>query len=89
MCAKPEQSKCMSATSTAHNTTTTGYWGKIKIPNVHFAVDCGVPVNPERIKSQFEGGAAFGASLKKFENEAFFPVLGIRPSGGQTSCVTS
>ena len=26
-------------------------------------MDCGVPVNPERIKSQFEGGAAFGASL--------------------------
>ncbi len=36
---------------------------QIKIPMVHFAVDCGVPVNPERIKSQFEGGAAFGASL--------------------------
>lgn len=35
----------------------------IRIPIVHYAVDCGVPVNPERIKSQFEGGAAFGASL--------------------------
>lgn len=35
----------------------------IKIPMVHYAVDCGVPVNPERIKAQFEGGAAFGASL--------------------------
>lgn len=35
----------------------------IKIPMVHFAVDCGVPVNPERIRAQFEGGAAFGASL--------------------------
>lgn len=35
----------------------------IKIPMAHFAVDCGVPVNPERIKAQFEGGAAFGASL--------------------------
>lgn len=35
----------------------------IKIPMVHFAVDCGVPVNPERIQAQFEGGAAFGASL--------------------------
>ena len=37
--------------------------GRINIPNVHYAVDCGVPVNPERIKAQFEGGAAFGASL--------------------------
>ncbi|MDH5607925.1 MAG: molybdopterin-dependent oxidoreductase [Cyclobacteriaceae bacterium] len=37
--------------------------GQIRIPMVHYAVDCGVPVNPERIKSQFEGGAAFAASL--------------------------
>ena len=37
--------------------------GRVRIPNVHYAVDCGVPVNPDRIKAQFEGGAAFGASL--------------------------
>ena len=36
---------------------------KIRIPKVTYAVDCGVPVNPERIKAQFEGGAAFAASL--------------------------
>jgi isoquinoline 1-oxidoreductase subunit beta len=36
---------------------------KIKIVKVDYAVDCGIPVNPERIKSQFEGGAAFAASL--------------------------
>jgi isoquinoline 1-oxidoreductase beta subunit len=35
----------------------------IRIPKVTYAVDCGVPVNPERIKAQFEGGAAFAASL--------------------------
>jgi isoquinoline 1-oxidoreductase beta subunit len=35
----------------------------IKITKVDYIVDCGVPVNPERIKSQFEGGAAFAASL--------------------------
>ncbi len=35
----------------------------IKIPMVHYAVDCGVPVNPDRIRAQFEGGAAFGTSL--------------------------
>ena len=28
-----------------------------------YVVDCGIAVNPERIKSQFEGGAAFAASL--------------------------
>ncbi|MFT7588102.1 MAG: isoquinoline 1-oxidoreductase beta subunit [Limisphaerales bacterium] len=37
--------------------------GRIKIPMVHYAVDCGTAVNPDRIKAQFEGGAAFGASL--------------------------
>ncbi|MGC3946440.1 MAG: molybdopterin-dependent oxidoreductase [Chryseolinea sp.] len=36
---------------------------KIRIPKVDYVVDCGTPVNPERIKSQFEGGAAFAASL--------------------------
>lgn len=37
--------------------------GRISIPEVHYAVDCGVAVNPERIRAQFEGGAVFGASL--------------------------
>jgi isoquinoline 1-oxidoreductase beta subunit len=37
--------------------------GKIRIPKVDYVVDCGTPVNPERIKAQFEGGAAFAASL--------------------------
>lgn len=37
--------------------------GKIRIPKVDYVVDCGIPVNPERIKSQFEGGAAFATSL--------------------------
>ncbi len=35
----------------------------IKVPMVHYVVDCGVPVNPERIRAQFEGGAVFGISL--------------------------
>ncbi|WP_291909997.1 molybdopterin cofactor-binding domain-containing protein [Chitinophaga sp. CB10] len=36
---------------------------KITIPNVYYAVDCGLAVNVDRIKSQFEGGAQFSASL--------------------------
>lgn len=36
---------------------------KIRIPKVDYVVDCGIPVNPERIKAQFEGGAAFASSL--------------------------
>jgi len=37
--------------------------GNISIPEVHYAVDCGVGVNTDRIKSQFEGGAQFATGL--------------------------
>lgn len=36
---------------------------KITIPKVDYVVDCGVAVNPERIRSQFEGGASFSTSI--------------------------
>ncbi|MCP4459694.1 MAG: xanthine dehydrogenase family protein molybdopterin-binding subunit, partial [Cytophagales bacterium] len=36
---------------------------KIEIPNVYYSVDCGIAVNPDRIKSQFEGGAVFATSM--------------------------
>ncbi len=36
---------------------------KITIPKVDYVVDCGLAVNPERIKSQFEGGASFSTSI--------------------------
>jgi isoquinoline 1-oxidoreductase beta subunit len=36
---------------------------KIRIPKVDYVVDCGIPVNPERIEAQFQGGSAFAASL--------------------------
>lgn len=36
---------------------------KISIPNVYYAIDCGVPVNTDRIRSQFEGGAQFSTSI--------------------------
>ncbi len=34
--------------------------GKIKVERVVCAVDCGVPVNPDVIKAQMEGGIGFG-----------------------------
>ena len=37
--------------------------GKISIPAVHYAVDCGVVVNQNSVKNQFEGGAIFASSL--------------------------
>lgn len=37
--------------------------GKLIIPEVHYAVDCGIGVNKDRIRSQFEGGAQFATSL--------------------------
>jgi isoquinoline 1-oxidoreductase beta subunit len=37
--------------------------GKISIPRVDTVVDAGMIVNPDRVKSQFEGAAVFGTSL--------------------------
>jgi isoquinoline 1-oxidoreductase beta subunit len=37
--------------------------GKVTIPEVFYAVDCGIGVNTDRIRSQFEGGAQFATSL--------------------------
>lgn len=37
--------------------------GRIKVHDVWMAVDCGLSVNPERIRSQMEGAVLFGMSL--------------------------
>jgi isoquinoline 1-oxidoreductase beta subunit len=37
--------------------------GKVRIPRVDLAVDCGPVINPDRVKSQFEGAAVFGTSV--------------------------
>src|SRR6202000_1628983 len=39
--------------------------GKLTIPRVDTAIDCGAFVNPERIQSQIEGAAIMGLSLAK------------------------
>jgi isoquinoline 1-oxidoreductase beta subunit len=37
--------------------------GKVRIPRVDIAVDAGTVINPDRVKSQFEGAAVFGTSI--------------------------
>ncbi|MBK9705904.1 MAG: xanthine dehydrogenase family protein molybdopterin-binding subunit [Acidobacteria bacterium] len=37
--------------------------GKISIPRVDIAVDAGRVINPDRVRSQFEGGSVFGTSV--------------------------
>ncbi|NJM35574.1 MAG: xanthine dehydrogenase family protein molybdopterin-binding subunit [Rhodomicrobium sp.] len=49
--------------------------GTVRVPEVHVAVDCGFPANPERIRSQMEGACVFGMSTAltmgiAFENGA-------------------
>jgi len=39
--------------------------GKLSVPRVDTAIDCGTFVNPERIQSQLEGAAIMGLSLAK------------------------
>jgi isoquinoline 1-oxidoreductase subunit beta len=49
--------------------------GTVRVPEVHTAIDCGFAANPERIRSQVEGGAVMGMTLAlnsaiTFENGA-------------------
>ncbi len=37
--------------------------GKIRVPEIHLAVDCGFAANPERIRSQMEGACVMGMTL--------------------------
>ena len=40
-----------------------GLGGKIRIPRVDIAADVGRVINPDRVKSQFEGASVFGAGI--------------------------
>ncbi|MBV9756480.1 MAG: xanthine dehydrogenase family protein molybdopterin-binding subunit [Alphaproteobacteria bacterium] len=40
--------------------------GRLTVPRVDTAIDCGWHVNPERIASQVEGGAVMGLTLAKY-----------------------
>jgi isoquinoline 1-oxidoreductase beta subunit len=45
--------------------------GKISIPRVDTAIDCGFAVNPERIRSQIEGSAVMGLTLARYGEITF------------------
>ena len=45
--------------------------GKLTVPRVDTAIDCGTFVNPERIRSQIEGAAIMGLSLAKYGEVTF------------------
>jgi isoquinoline 1-oxidoreductase subunit beta len=45
--------------------------GKLAVPRVDTAIDCGTYVNPERIQSQIEGAAIMGLSLAKYGEITF------------------
>jgi len=45
--------------------------GKLTVPQVDTAIDCGTYVNPERIQSQIEGTAIMGLSLAKYGEITF------------------
>jgi isoquinoline 1-oxidoreductase subunit beta len=50
-------------TSVAHVAeVTVGSGGAIKVDRVVCAIDCGLPINPDIIRAQVEGGVAFGLS---------------------------
>jgi len=45
--------------------------GKLSVPRVDTAIDCGTYINPERIQSQIEGAAIMGLSLAKYGEISF------------------
>lgn len=45
--------------------------GKIRVPEVHMAIDCGFAANPERIRSQMEGAAVMGMTLALYSGVTF------------------
>jgi isoquinoline 1-oxidoreductase beta subunit len=45
--------------------------GKIRIPRVDTAIDCGFAANPERIRSQIEGAAVMGTTLALYSGVTF------------------
>jgi isoquinoline 1-oxidoreductase beta subunit len=45
--------------------------GNLTIPRVDVAIDCGFHVNPERIRSQFEGASVMALSLAKYGEISF------------------
>ena len=45
--------------------------GKITIPRVDTAIDCGFCVHPERVRSQIEGAAVMGLTLAKYGEITF------------------
>ena len=48
-----------------------GEGGRIKIPRVDLAIDCGAHINPERIRSQLEGAVIQGISIAMYSNITF------------------
>lgn len=48
-----------------------GDGGRIRIPRVDLAIDCGAHINPERIRSQLEGAIIQGISVAMYSNITF------------------
>jgi isoquinoline 1-oxidoreductase beta subunit len=69
--------------------------GAIRLPRVDIAIDCGFPVNPDRVRSQMEGAVIMGLSLAKHGEITFdkgkvvqgnfhdFPILRIDENPGE------
>ncbi|MFY9829827.1 MAG: molybdopterin cofactor-binding domain-containing protein, partial [Rhodoplanes sp.] len=45
--------------------------GTVSVPRVDIAVDCGLVINPDRVRAQFEGAAIMGISNALFSNLTF------------------
>ena len=45
--------------------------GKLTLKRVHIGIDCGLAINPDRVRAQLEGSVIFGATLALFGQISF------------------
>jgi isoquinoline 1-oxidoreductase beta subunit len=45
--------------------------GRLSVPEVHVAIDCGFVANPERVRSQMQGACVFGMTAAMFSGLSF------------------
>ena len=60
--------------------------GSIKVERVVCAVDCGIPVNPDIIKAQMEGGIGFGLGAILKARSPSTAAGSSRPTSTHTGC---
>lgn len=60
--------------------------GKITVPRVDIAIDCGPQVNPERVRSQLEGAVVMGLGIALHGEITFRTAIRSRATSTASVC---